>query len=273
MSRTATVIAPGAAGLGHRLRELWLYRELLFFMVWRDAKVRYRHTVLGVGWALIQPLLTMAIFTVVFGRLAKLPSDGQPYALFTFAAIVPWSYFSAAITSGAGSLVGQEHVISKVYFPRLAIPFASILSPLVDLAVTLTLLLTILVATGRFPGAALLLLPPFIALAIVTALAVALWFSALNVTYRDVRYLLPFVVQAWTFASPVGWGATMVPERWRPLFGLNPMASVIEGFRWALLGTSPPGPMLAVSVIVVAIALVTGLSYFRRMEGTFADVL
>jgi lipopolysaccharide transport system permease protein len=268
-----TLIGPNRRHLRVRLAEVWRYRELLYFLTWRDVKVRYRHTVLGAAWALLQPLVTMGIFTVVFGRLAALPSDGQPYALFTLAALVPWIYFSTAMGSGANSLVGSEHLISKVFFPRLLIPAAAVITPLVDCAISLSLLLVVLVATGRTPGPALLLLPGFMLLAVGAALAAALWCSALNVAYRDVRYVLPFFLQAAMFATPVAYGASLVPEPWRVVYGLNPMASVVEGFRWVLLGTAPPGPMVAVSAAVVAVTMAAGFRYFRRMEATFADVL
>jgi lipopolysaccharide transport system permease protein len=221
----------------------------------------------------LQPALTMAVFTIIFGRLAKLPSDGQPYPLFAFAALVPWTYFSTATSNGSNSLVGSEHLISKVFFPRLLIPIAAVVTPLIDLAITLSLLLVVLIAMGRVPPGTALWLPLFIALAFAAALGVVLWCSALNVSYRDVRYLLPFFMQVWMFATPVAYAASLIPERWRLLYGLNPMASVVEGVRWSLLGTPPPGPMLAVSVTVVAVTLVGGFLYFRRMEGTFADVL
>ena len=267
-----TMIAPGRS---HHLRarELWSYRELLYFLVWRDLKVRYRHTVLGAAWAVLQPVLTMGVFTVVFGRLAHVPSDGQSYALFSFAALVPWTYFSTALSAGANALVGSEHLISKVYFPRLLIPASAVVTPLVDFAITLGLLLLVQLVHGGLPGPAILLLPLFVLLAIVSALAASLWCSALNVAYRDVRYLLPFFIQFWLFVTPVAYPASLIPERWRPWYGLNPLATVVEGFRWAILGTPAPGSMALVSVAVALVALATGVWYFRRMEGTFADVL
>jgi lipopolysaccharide transport system permease protein len=241
--------------------------------VWRDVKVRYRHTVLGAAWAVLQPVLTMGVFTVVFGRLAHVPSDGRPYALFSFAALVPWTYFSTAVGAGANALVGSEHLISKVYFPRLLIPAAAAVTPLVDFAVTLAVLLAVQLVIGGLPIAAIVLVPAFVLMAVASALAASLWFSALNVIYRDVRYLLPFFLQFWMFVTPVAYPASLVPERWRLLYGVNPMATVVEGFRWALLGTAPPGGMAVVSIVVVVLALVSGAVYFRRMEGTFADVL
>lgn len=268
-----TIIAPGRGRLHLRLDELWAYRELLYFLVWRDVKVRYRHTVLGAAWALLQPVLTMAVFAVVFGRLAHVPSDGQPYALFVLTALVPWTYFATAVAAGANSLVGSEHLISKVYFPRVLIPAAAVLTPMIDFLIGLALVVTVLLAVGRVPPAAIVMLPLFVALAGLTSLAAALWSSALNVKYRDVRYLLPFFIQFWMFATPLAYPSSIVPEQWRALLGLNPMAAVAEGFRWMLLGTAPPMALAAVSTLVVTLALVTGFAYFRRMEGTFADVL
>jgi lipopolysaccharide transport system permease protein len=256
-----------------RWRELWSYRELLFFMVWRDVKVRYRHAVLGVLWAVLQPLLTMLVFTVIFGKFAKMPSDGQPYALFALAALAPWTYFSTAVTAGANALVGSEHLISKVYFPRLLIPAGAVVTPLIDLMVTLGLLALALAWYGVVPGPQVLLLPGFVLLALATALAASLWFSAATVLYRDVRFVLPFVLQFWMFAAPVVYPASSVPAQWRVLYGLNPMATVVDGFRWAVLGTELSLPMAAASVTAAVVALAGGVVYFRRMEGRFADVL
>ena len=268
-----TVIRAGSRGVRLRTAELWRYRELLYFLVWRDVKVRYRHTVLGAAWALLQPVMTMAVFAIVFGRLAHVPSDGQPYAIFVLTALIPWTYFATAIAAGANSLVGSEHLISKVYFPRLLIPVAAVLTPIVDFAIGLALLVVVLLSAGRLPSFAVLMLPLFVLLALMTALATALWCSALNVRYRDVRYLLPFAIQFWMFATPLAYPASIVPDRWRAVIGLNPMATVAEGFRWALLGTAAPVTMAVLSFVVVTAALVSGVAYFRRMEGTFADVL
>lgn len=267
-----TLIGPGRSH-SVRANELWSNRELLYFLVWRDVKVRYRHTVLGAAWAVLQPVMTMGVFTLVFGRLAHVPSDNRSYALFSFVALVPWTYFSGAVGAGANSLVGSEHLISKVYFPRLLIPIASVITPLVDFAIALALLLVVELASGSIPTVAVLLLPAFIALGVATALATSLWCSALNVSYRDVRYVLPFFIQFWMFATPVAYPASLIPARWRVLYGVNPMATVVEGFRWSLLGTPAPGRMAVVSLAVVLVGLVTGVVYFRRMEGTFADVL
>jgi lipopolysaccharide transport system permease protein len=267
------VIEPRRGWIGIDWAELSRFRELLYFLVWRDVKVRYRHTVLGAAWAVLQPVLTTGVFTIVFGRLAHLPSDGRSYALFSFAALVPWTYCAASVSAGANSLVGSEHLISKVYFPRLLIPAAATVTPLVDFAITLALLLAIQLVHGGIPLMALVLLPAFTLLALATALAASLWCSALNVAYRDVRYVLPFFIQFWLFATPVAYPASLVPEPWRMWYGVNPMATVVEGFRWAVLQTAPPGWMALVSVLVVIAALASGVVYFRRMEGTFADVL
>jgi lipopolysaccharide transport system permease protein len=269
-----TYIGGSRGPLAIQWRELWTYRELLYFMVWRDVKVRYRHTVIGIAWAVVQPLLTMIVFTVIFGRLAAMPSDGQPYALFALAALAPWTYFVTAVTAGANALVGSQHLISKVYFPRLLIPAGAVLTPLIDFAMTLLLLAAGLAWYGVIPGLAVLLLPLFVLLAAVTALAASLWLSAMNVLYRDVRFVVPFLLQFGMFVSPVTYPASTVPEgAWRFVYGLNPMATVIEGFRWAVLGTELSVPMTVASLLVLPIALAGGLMYFRRMEGTFADVL
>ncbi len=268
-----TCIGRSRGPIGIRWRELWSYRELLYFMVWRDVKVRYRHTLLGIAWAVLQPLLTMIVFTIIFGRLAGMPSDGQPYALFALAALAPWTYFVTAVSAGANALVGSEHLISKVYFPRVLIPAGAILTPLVDLAVTLVLLAAGLAWYGVVPGPAVLLLPLFILLGVVTALAVSLWLSALNVRYRDVRFVVPFLLQFGMFASPVIYPASAVPAAWRFVYGLNPLATVVEGVRWTVLGTELPVAMAVASTLAASIALAGGLVYFRRMEGTFADAL
>jgi lipopolysaccharide transport system permease protein len=255
------------------LREMWDSRELLYFLVWRDLKVRYKQTVLGATWAVVQPLATMLIFTVVFGRLARLPSDGVPYPLFAYCALVPWSYFATALAQSSNSLVDQSRLITKVYFPRLLVPLASVIAGLVDLVITVVVLLGMLLYYRIVPGPAALALPLFILLAMLTALAVGLWLSALNVRYRDVRHTIPFLIQFWLFATPVAYSTSLVPTRWRTIYGLNPMAGVVDGFRWALLGREPPGAMLVVSVVTVAAIAVGGLFYFRRVEHSFADVV
>jgi homopolymeric O-antigen transport system permease protein len=255
-------------------RELWDYRELLYFLTWRDVKVRYKQTALGAAWAIIQPLFMMLVFSLFFGRLAKVPSDNIPYPIFAFCALLPWQLFAHSLTESSNSLVANERLITKVYFPRLVVPISAVLGGLVDFAIAFVLLLAMMVYYGIVPGLAILALPGLLLLAILTALAVGLWLSALNVKYRDVRYTINFLIQFWLFATPVAYPSSIVPERWRPLYGLNPMAGVVEGFRWALLGKAePPGALLAVSVVVVIVLLVGGLYYFRRMEQEFADVV
>ena len=267
-------IGPSTGWPSLRLREIWEYRELLYFLIWRDIKVRYKQTALGAAWAVIQPFFTMVVFSVFFGRLARIPSEGVPYPVFAYCALVPWSYFANALTMGSNSLVDHGRLISKVYFPRLLVPAASVVAGLLDLAISFTVLLAMLVVYGITPTFALLTLPLFVLLATLTAFAVSLWLSALNVQYRDIRYTLPFLVQFWLFATPVAYPSTLVDERWRALYGLNPMAGVVEGFRWALLGRpSAPGPMILVSAATVLAVLVGGLFYFRRMEKSFADVV
>jgi lipopolysaccharide transport system permease protein len=269
-----TIIRPSQGWVSLDLTEVWHYRELLFFLTWRDIKVRYKQTALGAAWAIIQPLFSMIVFSVVFGRLAKIPSNGIPYPLFAYTALVPWQLFAYALTESTNSVVMNERLITKVYFPRLVIPLASVLAGLMDFMIAFTLVIGMMAWYHVKPTWAVLTLPGFIIFAMATAFGVGLWLSALNVQYRDVRHTLAFIVQFWLFASPVAYPSTLVPARWRPLYGLNPMAGVIEGFRWALLGkSSAPGPMLAVSVLVVAIVLIGGLFYYRRMEKTFADVV
>jgi lipopolysaccharide transport system permease protein len=269
-----TRIEPSKGWISLGLKDLWQYRELLFFLTWRDIKVRYKQTALGAAWAVIQPLFTMLVFTLFFGRLAKVPSDGIPYPLFSYTALLPWQLFAYALTESSNSVVANERLITKVYFPRLFVPMASIIAGLVDFVIAFTLVIGMMVWYGVRPTWAVLTLPFFVIFTMVTALGVGLWLSALNVQYRDVRYTLTFIVQFWLIASPVAYSSTLVPARWRPFYGLNPMAGVIEGFRWALLGKAQaPGTMLWVSVVVVAVVLVGGLYYYRRMEKTFADVV
>ena len=256
------------------LSELWEYRELLYFLVWRDIKVRYKQTALGAAWAVMQPLFMMLVFSLFFGRLAKVPSDGIPYPVFTFCALIPWQLFANALTESSNSLIGNQNLITKVYFARLVIPIAAVLSGLVDFLIAFAILIGMMLFYGIVPGLAILALPGFILLAVLTALAVGLWLSALNVQYRDVRYTMNFLVQFWLFATPVAYPSSIVPENWRALYGLNPMAGVVEGFRWALLGkSSPPSALLFVSTAVVLVLLVGGLYYFRRMEQEFADIV
>lgn len=262
----------GLVSLG--LRELWDYRELLYFFTWRDIKVRYKQTALGAAWAVIQPVFMMLVFSLFFGRLGGIPSDGIPYPIFTYCALLPWQLFAHALAESSNSLVANERLITKVYFPRLCVPISAVLGGLVDFAIAFVILLGMMAYYGIAPTRAIVMLPGFILLAIATALGVGLWLSALNVRYRDVRYTLNFLIQFWLFATPVAYPSSIIPERWRPLYGLNPMAGVVEGFRWALLGKGDgPGAMLAVSVVVVILILIGGLYYFRRMEAEFADVV
>jgi len=257
-----------------RLGELWQYRELLYFLIWRDVKVRYKQTALGVAWAVVQPFFTMVVFSLFFGRLAKVPSDGVPYPLFAYCALVPWGFFSNGLNMGSNSLVESANLIRKVYLPRLAIPIATVLSGGVDFLVSFLLLLGMMAYYGRMPGIEAAWLPLLLLLGLVTALGVSLWLSALNVQYRDVRYTIPFLTQIWMFGTPIAYPSSLVPEAWRPFYGLNPMVGVVEGFRWALLGTATrPGAMLIVSSLAALVLLVTGAMYFRCTEKTFADVV
>jgi lipopolysaccharide transport system permease protein len=270
----STHITPASGWPRLELRELWAYRELLFFLVWRDIKVRYKQTELGVAWALLQPLLTMAVFSVFFGRLVRVPSDGVPYPAFALTALVPWTFFAYGLTQSANSLVADQQLVTKVYFPRLAIPLATVLSGLVDLVPSFVVLLGLLAYYGIVPSLHVLWVVPLLLLAFVTALGAGLWLSALNVRYRDVRYTVPFLTQLWLFATPVAYPSSLIGEPWRMLYGLNPMAGVVEGFRWALLGTdTAPGPMIAASTAAAVLLLIGGLLYFRSLEDSFADVI
>lgn len=256
------------------LADLWEYRDLLYFLAWRDIKVRYKQTVLGAAWAILQPVLTMIVFSVFFGRLAKVPSDGIPYPVFAFAALLPWQLFAYSMTEAGNSLIGSQHLITKVYFPRLVIPIAAVLGGLVDFGISFAVLLALMLWYGIVPTLAVVTIPLFIILAIATALGVGLWLSALNVKYRDVRYTIPFLTQFWLFLTPVAYSSSLVPAKWRAIYGLNPMAGVVDGFRWALLGEKEaPGPMLAVSIVITVALLVSGLYHFRRTEASFADTI
>ncbi|HVH71033.1 MAG TPA: ABC transporter permease [Candidatus Dormibacteraeota bacterium] len=254
-----------------RLREVWAYRELLYFFVWRDVKVRYKQTAIGVLWVVLQPVLNMLVFTLVFGRLAKLPSDGLPYPVFYFAALVPWTYFSSSLSSTTNVVVENQRVITKVYFPRLILPISSAFSGLVDFAIGFVVLAIFCFAYGILPTLSALWLPVLLLLALFTALGVGLWLSALNALYRDVRYVIPFVISFWMFASPVAYASSLVPARWRWLYGLNPMAGVIDGFRWAITGRQAPGLLLLASAFAVALVLLGGIFFFNRMETSVAD--
>jgi lipopolysaccharide transport system permease protein len=256
------------------LGELWSYRELLYFFVWRDIKIRYKQTAIGAAWTVLQPLLTMLVFSLFFGRLAHIPSDGLPYPIFYYSALLPWMYFAAALQNATNTIVENQRLITKVYFPRLALPLSAVLSGLVDFGVSFLMFLVLMVYYRVRPGAAVLWLPVFLLLAILTALGVGLWLSALNAIYRDVRYVLPFLVQFWMFASPVVYASSLVPVKWRWLYGLNPMAGVIEGFRWSLTGRGdPPGRLIYVSAGMVIVLLLSGVGYFQKMETTVADVV
>jgi len=256
------------------LRELWDYRELLYFLTWRDIKVRYKQTVLGAIWVVIQPLFMMLVFSLFFGRLARVPSDGVPYPVFTFCALLPWQLFAHALTESSNSLVGNQNLITKVYFPRLVVPISAVLGGLVDFAIAFVMLLVLMVIYGIVPGWQIVFVPALVLLAVMAALGVGLWLSALNVQYRDVRYTINFMVQFWLFATPVAYPSSIVPEKWRLLYGLNPMVGVVDGFRWALLGKPDSlGLPLLISIVVVLMLLVGGLYYFRRLEQQFADIV
>lgn len=257
-----------------KFRELWEHRELLFFFAWRDIKVRYRQTVMGALWAIIQPFFTMVIFSLFFGRLANIPSDGVPYPVFSFTALVPWTFFANALAQASNSLVTNANMIKKIYFPRLALPIATVLAGIVDLVLAFIVLLGIMLYYGLAPTINILWLPLFTLLALITSIGVSLWLAAMNVQFRDVRYTIPFLTQAWLFATPIAYPSSLLPEPWRTLYGLNPMAGVVEGFRWALLGTdTAPGNIIIVSTLVALILFISGTFYFRRMEQSFADVL
>ena len=268
-------IEPSRGWISLKLGELWAYRELIYFLIWRDIKVRYKQTVIGAAWAILQPLATMIIFTVVFKKFANVPSDGLPYPIFSYTALLPWQLFAGALNRSSASLVGQSNLISKVYFPRLIVPISSTVSGAVDFSVAFVILLGMMIWYGIAPTWGVLALPLFLLLGMATAFAVGgLWLAALNVRYRDVGHTVPFLVQLWMFASPVAYPVSLVPEKWRMLYSLNPMAGVIEGFRWALLGKeSPDFGVIALSSLVVLVLLFGGLVYFKRMERTFADVV
>jgi lipopolysaccharide transport system permease protein len=273
-SRAAVRIGPRRGLFDLDLRAVWQYRELLYFLAWRETKVRYKQTLLGVAWAIFQPLLTVLIFAAIFGRFAGIPSDGLPYPVFAFAGLLPWTYFAEATVRSSTSLVSDANLLRKVYFPRLIIPLAATVTPVVDFGLTLAVLLAMMQWYGVSPTRNALFLPCFLGLAFATALAVGLWLSALNVKYRDVRHTVPFLMQVWMYASPIVYPVSLVPEQWRLLFALNPMTGVIEGFRWGLLGKERPDfAVKMASAVVVAALLLGGLVFFRRMERIFADVV
>ena len=266
-------VEPTTGWVSLKLNELWRYRELLYFVVWRDVKIRYKQTALGAVWAIIQPFMTMVVFSLFFGKLAGMPSDGIPYPIWSYAGLLPWNYFSQSLTKSSNSLVASSHLITKVYFPRLVIPIGSVIAPLVDFAIAFIVFIGMMFFYNIHPTPGVLLLPLFLLLAMVTSLGVGLWFSALNVHFRDVQHIVPFLIQFWMFATPVVYPSSLLEEPWLTLFGLNPMSGVIEGFRWALLGTDPPESMILLSAIVAISLLISGALYFRRMEKTFADVV
>ncbi len=269
-----TEIGSGVRSLRSDLREIWAYRDLLTLLIRRDISVRYKQSAIGIAWAVVQPVVLMIIFSVVFGRFAKLPSEGYPYSVFTLCALLPWLYFAKALSGTSDSIVGASNLVTKVYFPRLIIPISKTVSGLIDFAIAFGVLAVVFVWYRIVPGPAIVLLPVFIAIAMLTAFAIGLWLTALNVKYRDIGLLVPFMTQIWMYASPIAYSTTLVPEHWRWIYSLNPIVGVVEGFRWALLGKAPPvlGPML-LSLGIVLLLLVSGLVYFRRTERTFADVI
>ncbi|MFN3742123.1 MAG: ABC transporter permease [Anaerolineales bacterium] len=267
-------IRPSRGLAALNLRDLWIYRELVFFMLWRDLKVRYKQTLLGAAWAVIQPLVTMLVFNFIFGKVGKVPSEGLPYPLFSFSALLPWGLFATALNYGSRSLVSNHSMITKIYFPRLVLPLASVLAGVVDFAIAFVILIGMMIYYGVTPTSFIWTLPFFILLALVTALGVALWLSAINVRYRDVNHALPFLTQLWLFITPVAYSSRLISEKWRLIYSLNPMAGVVNGFRWALFGSGEgPGASLWISVGVAVLLLVSGLFYFRSMERTFADLI
>jgi len=268
------IIKPSKGWVSLKLHELLEYRELLYFLTWRDIKVRYKQTVLGAAWAIIQPFFTMVVFSLFFGKLAKIPSDGIPYPLFSYAALVPWTFFANGLNQSSNSLVGSANLITKIYFPRMVIPISSIVSGILDFVLAFIVLLGMMAFYGMVPTSNIFWLPFLLLLAFITALGVGMWLSALNVQFRDVRYTLPFLTQFWLFATPIAYPSSLLAEPWRTIYGINPMVGVVEGFRWALLGTETvPGPIIAVSSLASLAALISGVFYFRRMEKTFADVV
>lgn len=267
-------IRPSEGWISLGLGELWKYRELLFFLVWRDIKVRYKQTILGVSWAIIQPLLTMVVFSLFFGRLAKVPSDDLPYPIFSYAALVPWTFFATGLGQAANTLVQNSAMVKKIYFPRLTMPIAAVLAGVVDFILAFSVLLIMMVIYDIYPTINVLWLPLFFLLALITCLGAGFWLAAMNVQFRDIRYVVPFLVQLWLFITPIAYSSNLLDEPWRTVYGINPMAGVVEGFRWALLGTdTAPGPIVAVSSTVAVVLLISGAFYFRRMERTFADVV
>ena len=276
MSTGAPVITvkPSKGWISLNLREVWEYRELLYFLSWRDIKVRYKQTVLGATWAVIQPFFTMVVFSLFFGKLAKVPSDGIPYPIFAYAALVPWTFFANGLSQSSNSLVGSTNLIKKVYFPRLVVPISSVISGVFDFILAFMVLLGMMLYYGIFPTVNIVWLPLLLLLTLTTSLGVGLWLSTLNVQFRDVRYTVPFLTQFWLFSTPIAYPSSLLSQPWRTLYGINPMVGVVEGFRWALLGTdTAPGPIIIVSSLVALALLVGGAFYFRRLEKSFADVI
>lgn len=262
------------SGISLPLRELYEYHELIYFLIWRDIKVRYKQTALGVVWVILQPFLTMVVFTLVFGRFAKVPSEGVPYPIFSFAALLPWQLFANALSNSSNSLINNTNLITKVYFPRLILPLSSVIGGLVDFFLAFLVLICMMLYYGITPTSAIFAVPFFVLLALVTSFAVSLWLSALNVQYRDIRYTVPFLTQFWLFITPIAYPSSLIPEKWRFIYGLNPMAGVVEGFRWALIGTSSlDWYVIAASITIVIALLISGLIYFRHMEKSFADIV
>ncbi|MFN2386430.1 MAG: ABC transporter permease [Thermoanaerobaculia bacterium] len=275
-----TRIQPSRGWTSLRLGDVWAYRELLFFLVWKEVKVRYKQTLLGAMWAVLQPLLTMIVFTIFFGRLAKVGSDGLPYPIFSYAGLLPWTFFAEGLHKSSASLVGSANLVRKIYFPRLVMPIAAVMSGLVDFSIAFLVLIALMAYYGIWPSAAIVFLPVLLLLALATSLAIGLWLSAFNVRYRDIRYVVPFFIQMWLFVTPVIYPTSRVLARLEEagipswLYGLNPMVGVVEGFRWSLLGSgSRPGTMLLVGSLVTFVLLISGAFYFRRMEKTFADLV
>jgi lipopolysaccharide transport system permease protein len=267
-------IEPSKGWVSLRLAELWKYRELTYFFIWRDIKIRYKQTILGAFWAILQPFFTMVIFSVFFGKLAQVPSDGIPYPIFSYSALVPWTFFANGLLQASNSLVNNANMVKKIYFPRLIMPISSVLAGIVDFVLAFIVLLMMMFYFRIYPTVNIIWLPVFLLLALVTSLGTGFWFSAMNAQFRDIRYIVPFIIQAWMFLTPIAYPSSMIPQPWRTIYGINPMAGVVEGFRWALLGTdTKPGWMTLVSTIVAILLLISGAFYFRRMEKTFADVM
>ncbi len=272
--RPVTVLKPSHGWLSLNLAELWRYRELLYILSWRDVKVRYKQTMIGAAWAIIQPFFSMVVFSLFFGRLSNIPSDQIPYPLFSYAALVPWTFFANGLAESANSLVGNANLLKKIYFPRLIIPISAVISGVIDFALAFLVLLAMMLYYQILPTVNIVWLPLLLLLAFITALGVGLWLSGLNVQFRDVRYVVPFLVQFWLFATPIVYPSSLIPEQWRLLYAINPMVGVVEGFRWSLLGTdTAPGLMIGVSALAALALLVSGAFYFRRLEKTFADIV